>query len=116
MHKIITDGCISLFSAPTAPPRNVMANRLNATHMAITWELPTLVESRGFIVSITITYAPIMESARRRKRQAVSVGIPGNSTSAVSGGLNPDLQYSVTVSTSTIAGTGPESAAVVSSK
>ena len=41
---------------------------------------------------------------------------PGNSTSTVIGGLNPDLQYSVTVSTSTSEGAGPEATAVVPSK
>ena len=34
----------------------------------------------------------------------------------VIGGLNPDLQYSVTVSTSTSEGAGPEATAVVPSK
>jgi len=105
-----------LTSVPTAPPRNVMTNRLNATHMLISWDLPTLVESRGFIVSITITYTPIMEPARRRKRQVVTIEVSGNSTSVVIGGLNPDLQYSVTVSVSTVGGTGPETVAAVPSK
>ena len=44
------------------------------------------------------------------------VEVPGNSTSTVIGGLNPDLQYSVTVSTSTSEGAGPEATTVVPSK
>ena len=43
------------------------------------------------------------------------VEVPGNSTSTVIGGLNPDLQYSVTVSTSTSEGAGPEIIALVPS-
>lgn len=100
------------FSDPTAPPRNVQATRLNGTHMSISWELPTLVEARGFINSTTITLIPSSESGRK-KRQDMTVSVPGNATSAVIGGLNPDLQYSVVVRTSTSGGDGPGATTVV---
>lgn len=84
--------------------------------MNISWELPTLEEARGFIDTITITFTPTSVGLQRKKRQVVTVEVPGNSTSKVIGGLNPDLQYSVTVSTSTSEGPGPEVTAVVPSK
>ena len=43
----------------------------------------------------------------------MTVEVPGNSTFAVIGGLNPELQYSVTVSTSTSEGAGTGARAVV---
>ena len=103
------------FTAPTAPPRNVQTTRLNGTHMNISWELPTLVEARGFINSTTITLMPNSES-KRKKRQTMTVSVPGNATSAVIGGLNPELQYSVVVTTRTSVGNGPETSTVVPGK
>ena len=59
----------------------------------------------------TTTFAPI-SGLQRKERQAVMVEVPGNSTSTVIGGLNPDLQYSVyTVSISTSEGAGAEATA-----
>ena len=83
--------------------------------MNISWELPSLLEARGFIDSIIITFKPNFGS-NQKERQVVTVEAPGNSTSTVIGGLTPDLQYSVTVSTSTSEGAGPEASAVVQSK
>ena len=71
-------------------------------------------EARGFIDTITITFTPTSGGLQRKKRQVVTVEIPGNSTSKVIGGLNPDLPYSVTVSTNE--GAGPEATAEVPSK
>ena len=96
------------FIAPTVPPRNVQTTRLNGTHMNVSWELPSLVEARGFINSTTITLMPSSES--------MTVSVPGNATSAVIGGLNPELQYSVVVRTRTSVGTGPEATTVVPGK
>ena len=103
------------FAAPTVAPRDVQTTRLNGTHMNISWELPSLVEARGFIASITITFMPSSES-KRKKRQVMMIEAPGNSTSTVIGGLTPDLQYMVTVSASTSEGTGPEATDVVPGK
>ena len=103
------------FSAPTVAPRDVQTTRLNGTHLNISWELPSLVEARGFITTITITFMPNFGS-NRKKRQVVTVEEPGNSTSTIIGGLTPDLQYLVTVSASTSEGTGPEASVVVQSK
>ena len=102
--------------APAVAPRDVQTTRINGTHMNISWELPTLEEARGFIDTITITFTPTSGGLQRKKRQIVTVQVPGNSTSKVIGGLNPDLQYSVTVGTSTSEGAGPEATAVVPSK
>ena len=103
------------FIAPTVPPRNVQTTRLNGTHMNVSWELPSLVEARGFINSTTITLMPSSES-KRKKRQTLTVSVPGNATSAILGGLNPELQYSVVVRTRTSVGTGPEATTVVPGK
>jgi len=95
------------FSAPTVPPQNVQTTRLNGTHMNVSWELPSLVEARGFIASITITFTPSLPDSKRKKRQVMMIEAPGNSTFAVIGGLNPELSYSVNVSASTSEGAGP---------
>ena len=102
--------------APAVAPRDVQTTRINGTHMNISWELPTLEEARGFIDTITITFTPTSGGLQRKKRQGVTIQVPGNSTFKVIGGLNPDLQYSVTVSTSISEGAGPEATAVVPSK
>ena len=83
--------------------------------MAHTQTSPSLGEARGYMGTTTITFTPT-SGLQRKKRQAVTVKVPGNSTSTVIGGLNPDLQYSVTVSTSTSEGAGPEIIALVPSK
>lgn len=101
--------------APTVTPRDVQTIRLNGTHTRISWELPTLLEARGFIDSITITFTPILES-QHKNSQVVTVNVLGNTTSALIGGLDPDLQYFVAISISTIAGAGPEANTVVPSK
>ena len=46
----------------------------------------------------------------------MTVNFPGNTTSAVIGGLYPDLQYVVTIGISTSEGAGPEATTVVPSK
>ena len=104
------------FIAPTVAPKNVQTTRLNDTHMNISWELSTLEEARGFIDTITITFTPTSVRLQCKKRQVVTVEVPGNSTPKVIVGLDPELPYSVTVSTSTSEGGGPETTAVVPSK
>jgi len=66
--------------------------------------------------TITISFTPTSGGLQRQKRQVVTIEVPGNSTSKVIGGLNPDLQYSETVTTSTSEGAGPEATAEVPSK
>ena len=73
-------------------------------------------EARGLIDTITITFTPTSGGLQCKKRQVVTVEVPGSSTSKDIGGLNPDLQYSGTVSTSISEGAGPEATAVVPSK
>ena len=96
--------------------KNVQTTCLNSTHMNISWELPTLEEARGLTDTITITFTPTSGGLQCKKRQVVTVEVPGSSTSKDIGGLNPDLQYSGTVSTSISEGAGPEATAVVPSK
>ena len=66
--------------------------------------------------TITISFTPTSGGLQRKKRQVVTIEVPGNSTSKVIGGLNPELPYSVTVSTSTSEGAGTGATAVVPSK
>ena len=102
--------------APTVAPKGMQTTHINGTHMNTSWELPTLEEARGFIDNITITFTPTSVRLQCKKRQVVTIEVPGNSTPKVIGGLNPELQYSVTVSTSTSEGAGTEATAEVPSK
>ena len=74
--------------------------RLNGTHINVSWVPLTLVEARGFIINYTVSVGPANGG------EVVTVHVQKNETSAVFGGLDPRLAYSVKVWANTAAGRG----------
>ena len=97
---------ILLSPAPTAPPTNIAINRLNSTHMNVTWMPISLEEARGFITNYTVTYEPAPSTGGPQKRDNDRSSVTVKGTMAVIGGLSPNLAYSVTVRANTAAGMG----------
>ena len=87
-------------AAPSVPPHNVTVLRLNGTHINVSWVPLSLAEARGFVVNYTVS----VESSSGG--EVVTVYVQENETSAVIGGLDPRLAYSVKVWASTVAGHG----------
>ena len=94
-----------MFLLPPAPPSpmNVSTQRLNGTHMSISWSPIPLTQSRGFITNYTCTYQRV---SRVSKRQTLSVSVPSSASSIVIGGLDPASAYTVSVGATTAAGPG----------
>ena len=70
---------------------------MSDTSVAVSWELLTLEEARGFVTGYTVTFG-----ARRRSNEPISVG--SSTSRVVLNGLDPRLAYWVSVSGSTAAG------------
>ena len=73
--------------------------------MVITWSPLTLEQAQGFIIGYDISYQP----TNSRKRQVLSVRVPGNSNEFTIMGLDPALSYTAAVSAATAVGVGPAS-------
>ena len=76
--------------------------RLNLTAMKVSWTPINIVQARGFI-SFNVTYAAFIE--HKTKRQTNSVTVAGDQSNVVVGGLDPVLQYNVTIATQSGGGT-----------
>ena len=97
-----------LFSAPP-PVQNVRVTRINGTAANVTWDLISITEAQGTLTSYTVTLTPQSASSRRRRRQtnnggSISVTVSPQQSSVVVGGLDPSLQYQVSVSARTAGG------------
>ena len=63
-ERFIVSGAIDipfLYTVP-APPRDVVVERVNATHMEVRWTALSPVEARGHITHYTISYWPASNS------------------------------------------------------
>ncbi|XP_019853876.1 PREDICTED: hemicentin-1-like [Amphimedon queenslandica] len=102
---------LTFFTAEGTPPapKNITANRLNGTHMLISWEQISITEARGFIKFYRIILQVL--STSRRRRQTLTYEVPANTSSAVLGDLNPSLSYTVLVDATTNAGPGSPASA-----
>ena len=94
---------LSLFIVPP-PPNNITTDRLNGTHIRVSWQSLSLSEATGFIQSYRISYQIVSN-----KRQILAVVVPGNASTVVIGGLDPDSTYTIFVGSSTSKGEGPSS-------
>jgi len=98
-------------SGPNVAPKSVSVNRLNATHMNVSWVKLTLEEARGFVTGYTVRY----DTLESRGRRAVRIeAVHPDSSYKVIGGLGFTESYSITVSASTVVGEGMSSSAVLS--
>ena len=78
--------------------------RVNATHMTVSWTAPSPVEARGHIIHYAVYYWPASSG-----EQVVNITVPHNTTSVEIGGLLPGETYTVQVSASTSVGEGSKS-------
>ena len=96
------------FLAPP-PVQNVQVTRINGTAANVTWDLISITEARGTLTNYTVTLTPQSVSSRRRRQTpnnggSISVTVSPQQSSVVVGGLNPSLQYQVSVSATTAGG------------
>ena len=98
----LTSHFLPITTVPPSPT-DVSSQRLNGTHMNISWSPIPLTQSRGFIQNYTITYQRV---SRTSKRQVQSISVPGGESNVVIGGLDPASTYSVSVGATTSAGPG----------
>ena len=89
-------------TAPKAP--TVTVERVNGTHIRVTWELRPA-DAGGDVLSYSILYIPVTI-----QRENNPVVVPGNQTSVLIGGLDPQQTYTVQVWATTAAGDGTRSA------
>ena len=93
------------------PPRDLTVERVNATHMIVSWTALSLVEARGHIIYYTVNYWPASNS-----EDIKSINVPHNITSVGINDLLSGETYIVQVSANTSAGKGesPEISSVYS--
>ena len=91
----------TFYTEPPAP-ENIEAERLNGTHMNVSWTSIPLTVSNGFITTYTIIY----EKLENKKRQTLSLIVPGKDSSVVIGGLDPASAYTILVGATTSSGPG----------
>ena len=98
--------CYPVFcTAPNIAPMNIAPQRINGSHMRVTWTPLTLAQARGFITRYSIQAIPT-GSLYAKKNQTV----PGTHSTVIISDLDPQLDYCVRVWASTKAGVGRISA------
>ena len=88
---------------PDIAPRQVNVDRLNITHMNVSWVLMTAQEANGFVTTYNVRYDSITS---RRKRAVMLEVVDPRSSYKVIGGLGYTQSYLITLSASTAAGEG----------
>ena len=89
---------------PTKPPENVTYER-NDTAISVSWDRLTLFEARGFpIYIVTLTPISLVDSRNIRQSSDDEISVTTNETDIVIEGLDPDVEYSLTVAVGTSAG------------
>ena len=83
------------------PPRDLSVERVNATHMIVSWTALSLVEARGHIIYYTVNYWPASSS-----EDINSINVPHNITRVEISDLLYGETYIVQVSASTSVGEG----------
>ena len=93
-------------TVPSSPPQNVMVTSVNPASLNVSWQLPPMINHNGPITGHVINYTRVGSS------DMMSVNVNSGTTHTISG-LVAYVDYSVTVATRTVNGTGPFSSAVV---
>ena len=91
-----------IFFSTTVPraPRDLSVERVNATHMIVSWTALSLVEARGHIIYYTVNYWPTSSS-----EDIKSINVPHNITRVEISDLS-GVTYVVQVSANTSVGKG----------
>ena len=79
-------------------PKNVVVSRINSTSIEVRWDRQTLVELKG-LAEYVIEYTEVVSQLGNR------VTVPWTENNITISNLRPGVEYSVTMSTSTSAGT-----------
>ena len=93
-------------SLAPGPVTIVDVNRVNSSHMIVTWTPLTLEEARGFVSAYTVRATPAMSSRKRQDATVVSKEFPANVNSGTLTTLQKGVTYEVTVTASTSKGEG----------
>ena len=101
--------CIIIISTIAVPraPEGVTVERLNGTHMMVSWSALTPEKARGHLISYTVHYWPASNT-----ELVMTITTPPNTTSVVISSLMSGEEYVVAVSATTGAGNGPWSSEV----
>ena len=87
---------------PQRPPEDVEFER-NDTAISVTWTPLSLFEARGFPV-YTVTLTPTFTRSKRQSNIDGMIIVKTNETNVVIDGLDPDVEYSLTVAVGTSSG------------
>ena len=87
---------------PERPPDDIEVER-NDTSISVTWTPLSLFEARGFPV-YTVTLTPTFTRSRRQSIVDGMIVIKTNETNVVIDGLDPNVEYSLTVAVGTSSG------------
>lgn len=87
---------------PQRAPDNITVIR-NDTTIAITWEPLDLFEARGFPV-YTVTLTPTFTRSKRQSGSDGVIMVKTNTTHVLIEGLDPNIEYSLTVTVGTSSG------------
>ena len=88
---------------PTKAPQNVQLER-SGTSVSVSWEPLSLFEARGFPV-YTVTLVPSSSDSRATRQSNDGViRVTTNESNIVVGGLDPKVEYEITVAVQTAAG------------
>ena len=91
-------------TVPSSPPQNVMVISVNPASLMVSWEIPSTINYNGPIIGHVIRYT--------RDGTSDIMNVNSGTTHTISG-LVAFVNYSVTVATVNVNGTGPFSDPVV---
>ncbi len=90
-----------MFSAPTAPPRNLTGDSINSTSIEIVWEEPKLSAQNGIISSYHIILTDLQSQKTKEYSRL------GSHFDLVISSLHPYYNYQFSVAAGTVIGRGP---------
>ena len=99
------------YIVPPVSPSNIKVEKFNSgTKIRVSWDPLTPEQAWGFVTNYTVSYKK--KSDKSRKRQTLEKIVPGNESSTIIEGLDPNHEYSVSVRAGTNAGNGKVSESV----
>ena len=105
--KSLIQSFLLFTSEPSASPLKVRGHNTSSTSIFVTWDDISAFERNGIIISYNITYHSMPEGHSNSK----TVDFPGRQVTLM--GLREFVNYSITVSASTVIGLGPASYPII---
>ena len=99
--------CLWFISEPSAAPLNVRGRNTSSTSIFVIWDDVPAAHENGIITSYNITYHSLTEN----HSNSTTVDYPDRQVTLMD--LREFVNYSITVSASTVKGNGPESNPVI---